>query len=51
MDFVDYINFIAATVGRKQHLVLDLPNVVNPGIGRAVDFDNVKAGAFSYLAA
>ena len=45
VHLVDDIDLVASAVGRKEDLVLDLPDVVDRGIGGPVDLDNVEAGA------
>ena len=44
MDFIDNINLVTAGVGRKKHLVLDLTDVVNTGVGGTINLNHIKAG-------
>ena len=45
MHFVDNVYFVASGLGGEQYLVFYLPDIVHAGIGCAVYFDNVHAGA------
>ena len=45
MHLVDDVDLVAAGVGGKKHLVLDLPHVVDARVGGAVYLDNVEARA------
>jgi hypothetical protein len=45
MHFIDNINLVAAGAGREQHFFLDLPDIVDAGVRRPVDFQHVHTGA------
>ncbi len=45
VDFVDDVDLVAAGVGRKEHLVLDLAHVLDRSVGGAVDLDHIEGRA------
>ena len=45
VDFVDDVDLVAAGLGRKEHFVLDLPDIIDPGVAGSVDFNDIDAVA------
>ncbi len=46
MDFIDNIHPIAASKGRKFHILTQLANVINAGVGCSINFDDVDRMTF-----
>jgi hypothetical protein len=45
MNFVNNIYFVFAGTRRKKNFLLYLPDMVDPGIGCTVNFDDIHSGA------
>ena len=49
MDFVDNIDFILPFRGENSRFFAKLADIVDAGIARGVDFDNIKIRIFEFI--